>query len=236
MKKGFYIDSETDECMWGQYVKGELKCFQYVKMLKPEKISTEFEMIGPMIKDTFVKVHVPRSLYDEILHDFLPRWAKAKMKESRFKMDHGRLMERGLTGFLGEAAIEVLLDTPVLDRDRDGRLLVRDSRDFYTSDLCTTGLDVGVKTVEWGKFPVIKRNVRRPQMINFRIDALTFLVGGFASMKVLREHQTSVYVINEALRNKRMNNGQIEKTCFWGFHQLQQVRSLKELRDAYYKR
>ena len=236
MKKGYYIDSDTDEDMWGQWIKGELKCFQYVKMLRPEKISTEFDMISPLIEDTFTKVRVSNSVYEEILHDFLPRWAKAKMKESRFKMDHGQLVQRGQTGFLGEAAIEVLLDTPVLDRDKAGRLLVRDSRDFYTSDLCTTGLDVGVKTVEWGKFPVIKRNVRRPQMINFRIDAKTFLVGGFASMKVLREHQTSLYILNEALRNKRMNNGQIEKTSFWGFHQLQQVRSLKELREAYYKK
>lgn len=236
MKKGFYIDPETDECMWGQWIRGELKCFQYVKMLPPEKIYTEFEMIGPLIEDTFTKIRVPDGLYEEILHDFLPRWAKAKMKESRFQMDHGQLVERGQTGFLGEAAIEVLLDTPVLDRDRDGKLLVRDSRDFHTSDLCTTGLDVGVKTVEWGKFPVVKRNVRRPQMISFRTGKRSFLVGGFASMKVLREHQTSVYVLNEALRNKRMNNGQIEKTCFWGFHQLIQIRSLKELRDAYYKR
>lgn len=236
MKKGYYIDPETKEDMWGQWIRGELKGFQYVKMLRPEKIFTEFEMIGPMIENSFTSVRVPNALYDEILGDFLPRWAKAKMKESRFKMDSGQLVERGQTGFLGEAAIEVLLDTPVLDRDGAGRLLVRDSRDFYTSDLCTTGLDVGVKTVEWGKFPIIKRNVRRPQMISFRMDAQTFLVGGYASMKVLREHQTSVYVLNEALRNKRMNNGQIEKTSFWGFHQLVQVRSLKELRNAYYKR
>ena len=234
-KSGYaHLDVKSGKWLWTQLIKRDWKDFAFVKRLEADQIFEEFEMIAPLVRTELAEVTVPQDLHDEILYEFIPRWKSAKLKEGRFQMDHDRMTNRALTGFLGEAAVEVLLGTPVLDRGPDGRIVVEDSRKFHAADLSKTGLDVGVKTVEWGKFPVVKRNVKRPQMIGFKMDERTFLIGGYASMKVLREHQSSVYVINDNLRNKRTWDGQIEKISFWGFHKLQQVRSLEDLRKHYY--
>lgn len=222
--------------VWKQVIKREMRVFPYVDRYDIQTIEKEFEAICPVIHEVLCKVEVPQVLHDEILLDFIPRWKEEKMKEPRFKMDGDQMVKRALTGFMGEAAIEALLGIPVLDRDDNGRLIVRDSRSFKTADLCKAGFNVGVKTVEWGKFPTIKRNVRRPQLVGFKLDDRTFLVGGFASMKTMRMFQSSSYVINENLRNKRTHDGQIEKTAFWGFHKLLKIRDLEGLKEIYYKK
>ncbi len=231
-----YQDAKTGKWMWKQLIRREWKEFTFIKRLEVDTIAEEFEMIAPVVDESAHEVTVPEILYDEILDDFIPRWKAAKIKEGRFAMDSGSMVNRATTGFLGEAAIEILLGIPVLDRDKDGKIEVKDSRKFRGADLVKTGLDVGVKTVEWGKFPVIKRNVRRPQMIGFKIADRTFLVGSFATMKVLRECQSSLYIIDENLRNKRTYNGQIEKIAFWGFHRLQRVASIDDLKKAYHRK
>lgn len=231
-----YYNAETGKWAWKQRIRREWKDFTFIKRIEAEKAAEEFELIAPVINDSAYEVTVPEVLYDEILNDFIPRWKTAKAKEGRFAMDGGSMVNRALTGFLGEAAVEMLLGIPVLDRDKDGRIAVRSSRRFRDPDLAKTGLDVGVKTVEWGKFPVIKRNVRRPQMVGFKMSDRTFLVGGYATMKVLRECQSSLYILDENLRNKRTYNGQIEKIAFWGFHRLQRIASIDDLKKAYYKK
>jgi len=231
-----YIDTETGKWKWAQQIRRKWQTFSYIQRLTRETIANEFLMIGPLVQDLFTKVVVSETLHNEILYDFIPRWKKAKLRESRFQMDNDQMVNRAMAGFLGEAAIETLFGIPVLDRDKDGKLSVKSSYSFKTADLSASGLDVGVKTVEWGKFPVIKRTVRRPQMISFKVGSRTFLVGGYASMKVLRDFQSSIYILNEALRNKRKNDGQLEKVCFYGFHKLVQIHDLDTLRSSYYKK
>jgi hypothetical protein len=228
-------DKRTGEEFWFQRIRGNTKRFELIKSCHPAKMQNEFKTISSVMPK-LQKVVVSEKAYNEILYDFIPRWKKAKSKEGRFKIDHDRMVKRALTGFLGEACMEELLGVPVLDRDSSGRILVGESYTFRKADLSSTGLDVGIKTVEWGKFPVIKRNVKRAQVINFMIGERTFLAGGYASMPILRHYQKSDFILNKNLRNKRLNNGQLEKIAFWGLHQLVPITDLESLRTVYYKK
>jgi hypothetical protein len=141
-----------------------------------------------------------------------------------------------MTGFLGEAAMESYLGVPVLDRDRQGRIAVGKSMSFVGADLARgTGLDIGVKSSEFPNFPVVKKNVRRPQVICFKIGERDYYVGGYASMKVQRENCESRLILDDHLRNKRLSNGQLEKSGFFGFQKLLPFNSIDELRLLYHK-
>ena len=182
-------------------------------------------------------MEVDDALYDEIVNDFIPRWVVQKKKEGWIaRVDPDSLLKRSLSGFLGEAVMESFLGVPVLDRDESGRIAVGDSKKFATADLAKgTGLDIGVKSSAAPNFPTPRRNVRRPQVICMRTGIRSFYVGGYASMKTQRSFMMSALVLNDNLRNKRLNNGQLEKAAFFGFHELIQFRSLDELREIYYK-
>ena len=229
---------------WKQKIRGEWKRFPFIAGFDPNhdkaraKAESEFNMIFPIIERKCVLAQVHDALYDEILHDFIPRWAEQKKKEGWLGgLDADDLLKRGLTGFLGEAVMESFLGVPVLDRDKDGRIAVGDSKVFRGADLAKgTGLDVGIKTAEVPKFHTAKRNVRRPQVLCFRVSDREFYVGGYASIKVQRECFESRYVLNDNLRNKRIWNGQIEKSAFWGLHRIKQFRNLEDLKRIYYEK
>lgn len=230
-----YKDFKTGKLFWTQRIKGRIENFKFIKGYNYKMAEQEFRNIFPAMPK-LTEIILPQEIYDEILYDFIPRWKEAKKKEYYFKMDSDVMVKRALTGFLGEACMEILLGVSVLDRDKDGRIAVGESHSFKNADLSNTGMDIGIKTVEYMKFPVVKRNVRRAQVINFMMDNRTFLVGGYASIRTLRDFQKSELILNDNLRNKRLRNGQIEKIAFWGLHQLVPITDLESLRTVYYKK
>jgi hypothetical protein len=202
--------------------------------LSVQKMNNDFELLFNMYNYIFVPVVVPRHLELEIKEDLIPRWIEEKLKEPQFKYDRDDLEKRGWTGFGGEGADEILFRVPILDRDEKGRLVVGKSTKFG-ADFSKVGLDIGIKTCDRPNFPVVKTKVRRPQVINIKVEDNLFLVGGFASMKTLRDFQSSNYIKNDNLRNKTNRDGSIAKRAFYGLHDLKSVYTFEELKNLYNK-
>lgn len=240
-----YVDRDRsgNPIAWMQKMKGKWRRFRYVagyELNNPkknrERVRADFDCHFPFMVNICTIVRVSDALYEEITDKFIPRWLKAKENEPRIaKVDPIAQVKRGMTGFLGEAAMETYLGVPVLDRDSKGRIAVGNSKTFAGADLAKQGLDIGVKSSEFPNFPVIKRSVRRPQVICLKIGERDYYVGGYASMNVQRGHIDSRIVLDDYLRNKRLYNNQLEKTGFYGFPKLIPFSSIEELRGIYHK-
>lgn len=147
---------------------------------------------------------------------------RKKMTESHHRVDHNQEIKRFTSGFMGEAALEKLLNVKIID------WTIGDSASYHYPDI--PGYNVGIKTVEKGKFPIIFKDNRYPQIICIRsdnIDNLVF-VCGLATPKVLNECQSDELILDPNLRLRGT------KTGFWGFSLLTPVNSLADL-EAYRK-
>jgi hypothetical protein len=236
-------DDVGNPVAWCQKIKGTWRRFPFVSSFhlnnttSREQAAAEFEMIFPAVERNGILIEVDDVLYQEITEDFIPRWLRQKSKEKWLGgLDPDAFIKRSMTGFLGEAAMESFLGVPVLDRNAQGRIAVGDSMNFVGADLAKgTGLDIGIKSSERPNFPTPKRNVRRPQVICLKVGRKQYYMAGYASMKCQRECMDSRYILNDNLRNKRLYNGQIEKSAFWGFHRLRPFKTVEGLKALYYK-
>lgn len=148
---------------------------------------------------------------------------KAKITEDHHKIDSGKELKRFYTGLLGEAAMESLLGIDIIDYS------VGHSNNFNGADICNHNIKVGIKTVEVWKFPIIHKNVSRPELINIRRDDKTIVFFGYATKRVLREFQNDDYILSSNLRRRGT------KSAFWGFSELIPINSFDHLCEVYYK-
>lgn len=152
------------------------------------------------------------------IRDFVERIVDAKMKERIHQIDNDAEIKRWITGVSGELAVEKLLGVEFFDWS------IGQSDVYNVADLRQLGLDVGIKTVEYGKFPVIHKKSTRPEIIVIKEDD-RYYVCGVATVDVLNKYQDDNLVLNKKLRARNV------KTGFYGFEQLRQFRSFEELKD-----
>ena len=100
------------------------------------------------------------------------------------------------------------------------------SNDYNTADLRLLGYDVGIKTVELHKFPIIHKVAHRPELINIRRTEDTIILCGLATIDVLNEYQDDDLILSPALRRRGT------KTGFYGFEQLRKIETLKDIDDV----
>jgi hypothetical protein len=167
-------------------------------------------------KDSFIKVIL---LESEIFvaKEFAKKKVERKLQEYQHKIDGDVELKRTLTGIKGEIAVEIFLKEKFID------WTIGDSRDYDKADLLPLGLSIGVKTVEFGKFPVVHKRVKRPEIITILENWNTVLICGLASVPVLKKYQDDDLIINKKLRDKGT------KTGFYGFGCLQSFQSVKDL-------
>lgn len=163
------------------------------------------ECVNPCL-DNFVKITFSE---EELipLHNFVDKVVKEKMKEEHYKIDSGSLKKRFFTGFLGEMAISLIFEKNTVD------WAIGNSKIFNKADLKAIGRDIGIKTVEWGKFPIVHKNPKRPEIINLRKEN-TIYVCGIATPENMLKNSTDDLVISEDLRKRNV------KTGFYGFSDL----------------
>lgn len=118
---------------------------------------------------------------------------------------------------MGEVALEQFLGIDIVDWS------IGDSSIYNVPDLGKHSLDIGVKTVEYGKFPVIHKNVVRPEIINIRTLYNKILICGLATKDCLRKYQDDDLILSPSLRRKGT------KTGFYGFNELKTFKNLEEL-------
>lgn len=137
------------------------------------------------LKTTYPKVTLDKWEVD-YLDDRVEEIIKRKMTEDHHKKDSNSQEKRWRTGLYSEAAVCKFLGldfTDVLD------LSVRDSRDFLP-DLSQAGYAVGVKSVTWGDYPLMKPTDNQPEVIVFRDTAEgreVFYIAGLAVPSVLTD-------------------------------------------------
>ena len=143
---------------------------------------------------------------------------KNVMTETNHKKDHGNELTRLRTGLIGEAALEKLLSISVIDWS------VGDSEKYNKPDI--TGYSVGVKTVEWGKYPVIFKKNDYPQIICIKNkNDNKVLICGLATPDILNKYQDDELIISENLLKRGV------KTGFYGFKHLIPIRSINDLQQ-----
>jgi hypothetical protein len=140
----------------------------------------------------------------------------AKTNETSYKKDGASMLKRYVNGLKGEAAVGKHLGIPIINPD------VGVSIDFDNPDI--PGYNVGVKTVEYGNFPVIPKINNYPQIICIchpNANNVVYICG-LANVTVLQKYQHDDLLLDPNLKVKG------SKTGFWGFSELQEV-SLKTI-------
>lgn len=169
------------------------------------------EEVEPLM-DSFVKITIPQERIDKI-NDFKMKLIEKKKTENIHKIDGESEITRWTTGLYGESAVEILLGEEFIDWS------IGKSEKYNVPDI--KGRKIGVKCVEYGKFPVIFKNNYYPQIICIKLSDTEVAVCGLASKYVLNTYQDDELIISDSLRNRKdKKTGEQIKTGFYGFDKL----------------
>ena len=101
---------------------------------------------------------------------------------------------------------------------------IGDSKKYHKPDLGGIGIKMGIKTVDYGLFPIIFKQSYSPEIINISWKNKYVYVCGIASVKVLNDYQSVDLIKDTRLRDKGT------KTGFCGFEHLKPLNSLDKLK------
>ena len=152
------------------------------------------------------------------IDDFVKRIIQRKQYEQHHIIDSGQEYKRFYTGIMGECAIEQLFKCKFIDWS------IGDSKDYNTADLRSLGMNVGIKTVELRKFPIIHKIAHRPELICIKRTPKIIILCGLATIDVLNAYQDDELIISPLLRSRGT------KTGFYGFEHLIKISSLHDLK------
>lgn len=151
------------------------------------------------------------------IDDFVRAVIERKAAEAHHLIDHGQEYKRFFTGMMGERAMEILFGTSFIDWS------IGYSNDYNTADLRLLGYNVGIKTVELNKFPIIHKVAHRPELINIKRTEDTIILCGLATIDVLNNYQDDDLILSPALRRRGT------KTGFYGFEHLLKIETLSDI-------
>lgn len=157
---------------------------------------------------------VEKNKVSEWVHEVIAQ----KLSENHWMVDNGSAIKRWTTGVMGELALEKLLGEQFIDWS------IGDSKSYHQADLRSIGLNIGIKTVRHGDFPVIFIQNNYPQIINiYRETDETVFVCGLATKSILNTYQSMSLIRSDALRARGT------KTGFHGFQYLLPFQSREDL-------
>lgn len=169
-------------------------------------------------KDNYVLVKVPQqkllrieNLVNEIISE--------KPKEIRHQKDNRNSFTRFYTGLMGEAALEEYFGVDIIDWSAGN------SKNYNHPDLEKTGLNIGVKTVECFKFPLITKQNTYPQIICIKLTEKSVYICGLASTNTLNTFQDDSLILDSNLRKLNV------KTAFTGFEHLISLKNISNIMD-----
>lgn len=144
---------------------------------------------------------------------------KKKVNEKHHKQDNRKEYKRFYTGTLGEIALENYLNKTFFD------WTIGESSKYNSADLRSLGINVGIKTVEFGKFPIIHKNPKRPEIIMMKLSDNEVVVCGLATVETMKKHSSDKYIESPFLRKRGT------KTGFYGFKELKPFKTIQELKN-----
>lgn len=144
---------------------------------------------------------------------------KAKQTEDHHVIDNGQEYKRFFTGMMGECAVEQLLGVEFID------WTIGNSNTYNAADLRRLGLNVGIKTVEMHKFPIIHKKSYKPEIICIKRTDDTVIICGLATTKVLNTYQNDDLILSPKLKARGT------KTGFYGFDKLSPIKSIQDIKN-----
>lgn len=110
---------------------------------------------------------------------------KKRAEGGQYFKDPESLAKRYYTGWGGECAVEQHTGKSFVD------FTIGDSHDYYVPDLRSAGYEVGVKTVNMGDFPLLRKptpsSSNTPQIIVVRESNLDYYICGLATYDVVND-------------------------------------------------
>lgn len=162
----------------------------------------------------FVGIKIDQSNIDKV-EKCIKSIIKVKLQEEHHYLDNRQEAKRWKNGFLGEFAVGKFLNKKFVDTS------VGESKKYHISDLSKIGLDWGIKTVEYGKFPIIFKKSYKDEVIVIKKTDRLFYICGLAKKDVLNRYQSDKLILSPGLRAKGT------KTGFYGFSELKSPSYIK---------
>jgi hypothetical protein len=153
----------------------------------------------------------------KLLDEFVKNVMVKKKNESHHIVDSFNEAKRWRTGAGGELALAQYIDKNFVD------LTIGKSNDYHIPDLSSIGLNVGIKTVELGKYPIIFKHSEKPEIIIIRIDDEKFCILGIVSKEDLNEYQSDDEILSPSLKARGT------KTAFTGLYKIKPFSNYEEL-------
>lgn len=144
-------------------------------------------------------------------------FAKAKTKlnsgEHCHVVDGDKEYKRNLTGIFGELAVEKFFNIKFIDWS-----VGTTSSKYNTPDIGVKG--VGIKTVEYGKIPIVQKFSHYPEIICIKDKDDSVLIAGMATPDILTKFQNDDFILDAKLRARNAKSG------FFGFDKLIPIQTL----------
>ncbi len=189
----------------------------YDTIVRIKKYPTYENCVLPLW-DTFKLVQLEESDY-EGLDDFVKKIVIQKQNEVGHKIDNWNEEKRWTTGQLGEVVIGKFLGLKVVD------YTIGESKMYNYADLKKHDINCGIKTVEYGKFPLVKKGYEEPEIIIIKKNKFDFYIAGLAEPLYMSLYHSDDLVLDPNLRAKN------HKTGFYGFFKLKQFNNINELKE-----
>jgi hypothetical protein len=150
-----------------------------------EGIEASFDYFVRQHLDSYPKVSLSTNK-DAQIRSFVKKVIEKKRQEGgQYFKDPESLAKRYLTGWGGECAVEQHIGKLFVD------FSVGDSNDYYVPDLRSAGYEVGVKAVNMGDFPLLRKptpsSSNTPQIIVVRESNLEYYICGVATYDVVND-------------------------------------------------
>lgn len=172
--------------------------------------------IKPYAKD-FVRIEVDQHSIDKI-NDFVAKIIVQKKQELHHLKDENAHFKRYYTGTLGELAMEIFLGvTGIVD------WTVGASKDYNVPDMRKIGINAGIKTVNYGSFPVVFKKNFSNEIIMIRWKERHVYICGLATKEILNHYQSDELILDKKLRDRGTKSG------FYGFEHLKKFSSKEAL-------
>lgn len=156
---------------------------------------------------SFIKIELDEATINKV-DKFIAKVIAKKSQEAHHQIDNAKEFTRWKTGVLGECAVEKYLGKKFVS------FRVGDSKTHNYADLKPLGFDCGIKTSEYGKYPIVAKPSVRDEIIVVKFSDSVYYLCGLATPKVLNAYQTDDYILSPALKARGT------KSAFYGFDKL----------------
>lgn len=173
----------------------------------------KFKQVFDYNIQNFVPIDLSKINIDQEVESII----NAKRKERHHQIDRHKQVKRWTTGLLSEIAVGFYLKENFSD-------LTTGNSSFYNhSDLKKLGLNVGVKSSNYGNFPLINKHNKNPEIIVVKKGDI-FFITGVALPNVLNTYQSDDLVKSPFVKKRNV------KTGFYGFNYLLPFSDIEDLK------